>query len=204
MELSELAQIRLIAMIVVLAVLICWALAGASARRRLTRFSSLARSVGAKVAKEGEFLYRFSIELDGRVFDIRHQHIGGRSGAGGWAPDWYLVTATRLRNVSDLHCADIRPRGRPTTLLESSPTAFERHFSVRDTGYPLRNGWLTEHTRSGISEFYALDLPLEPLAIEEATLVHQSRHLLRRLQAVDLRELLIRQAAVASALEAAL
>lgn len=203
MELSELALTRLVIVSVVLAVIACFALAAASTRRRVRRFEALARSLGAAMVKENKFHYRFALELEGRSFDIRYQHIGGSSSSGGWTPDWYVVTSTPLRSVSELHSAELRFRSRRAALT-AAPEDFEQHFSMHDSGYPLPKGWLTGRLKRSVTEFFGLDLHLERLVIEEATLLHRSRHLLRRLEGGTLRELLMRHGAVASALESAL
>ena len=133
---------------------------------------------------------------------MRFQHIGRNSG--GWTPDWYVVTETALQGVSDLHSAEIRARGRRPGAVEPRESDFEEHFTVRDAGYPLRQGWLNDRVRGAIYHFYALELPPDPLGIEEGRLIHRAHLPVRRLDGALLRELLTRQAAVAAALERAL
>lgn len=153
--------------------------------------------MGSEVVREGEFLSRFAIEVEGRAFDVLYQHRGGRGQAVG---AWYLVTSVPLQGVSELHSTDIRSRRKVRGAVES-PKAFEKHFKVNDAGYPLRDGWLNERVRTAIAHFYAVELPLYLLSIEEARLVHRSPLSLGSIDGSSLRELLTRQAAVAAALE---
>jgi hypothetical protein len=205
MELSELAQTRLITMGIILILVAFWTRGIVGGRRRQAHFATLAQSFGGKVTREGKFLSRFPAEIDGRTFDVRFQHIGGGgSGGGGWTPDWYVVTETALQGVSDLHSAEIRARGWRPGVAEPRESDFEKHFTVRDAGYPLRQGWLNDRVRGAIYHFYALELPPDPLGIEEGSLIHRAHLPVRRLDGALLRELLTRQGAVAAALERAL
>jgi hypothetical protein len=202
MELSELTQTRLITMGILLILVAFWTRGIVGGRRRQAHFADLARSFGSQVTREGKFLSRFPVEIDGRTFDVRFQHIGRNSG--GWTPDWYVVTETALQGVSDLHSAEIRARGRRPGAVEPRESDFEKHFTLRDAGYPLRQGWLNDRVRGAIYHFYALELPPDPLGIEEGRLIHRAHLPVRRLDGALLRELLTRQAAVAAALERAL
>lgn len=200
MPLDELTQTRLIALAVGLAIVAYWLLGRVRDRRRQARFAALARSLGSEVAREGEFLSRFPVEIAGRMFDVRLQHL--RTGSGKSAGGWYVVTRVALQGVSELHSADIRPRLR--RILGGKPRGFEEDFTLIDAGYPLRAGWLTDRVRGAIAHFYALELPPDPLVIEEGRLVHRARGPVQRFDGPLLRELLTRQAAVAAALEQAL
>jgi hypothetical protein len=200
MPLNELTQTRLIALAVGLAIVAYWLLGRAKVRRRQARFAALARSLGGEVVREGEFLSRFPVEIAGRMFDVRLQHIG--RGSSGGAGGWYVVTRVALQGVSGLHSVDIRPRLR--RILGVEPRGFEEDFTLVDAGYPLRAGWLTDHVRGAIAHFYALELPPDPLVIEEGRLIHRAQSPVQRFDGPLLRELLTRQAAVAAALEQAL
>ncbi|MBL8299944.1 MAG: hypothetical protein JNN30_16515 [Rhodanobacteraceae bacterium] len=196
---SEQAEVRLIALIAVMAVVGCWLLARTFASRRKQRFLAIAHALGGQPEMVNDYLISFQATVGGRVFEVRCQHIGGGGQEGsGWTPDWYLVTSTQLRGVSELHSADIRPRSRPSAAARV-PTAED--FVVRDAGYPLRNGWFTPDVARSLQAFYLAKLPLEPLSIEEGCLVHRSRPLLSRFDAAGLRSFLERQAVVAAALE---
>jgi len=204
MELSELAQIRLIVLGVGLIIAAFWAGGIVAGRRRQFHFASLAQSLGCKAVREGQFLSRFAVAVDGRSFEVRYQHIGKGAGVGGWAPGWYVVTETTLKGVTDMHSAEIRPRARRPRAVDPDDHDFGKYFALRDAGYPLREGWLNHRTRGAIAHFYALALPLDPLVIEEARLIHRAHLPVRRLDAGSLREVLTRQAQVAAALENAL
>lgn len=71
MELSELAQIRLVTIGVILIFVAIWTRGIVGGRRRQAHFVDLARSFGGKVTREGKFLSRFPVEIDGRTFDVR-------------------------------------------------------------------------------------------------------------------------------------
>ncbi len=205
MELDELAQARLLVLVVAMVVVAIWTGGIVSGRRRQARFAALAQSVGSEVVREGEFLSRFSIEVGGRTFDVRCQHIGNGGGVGGsCSPGWYVVTDLPLHGVSALHSAEVRARARRPRAIASRDSDFGRHFTVRDVGFPLRDGWLNDRVRGAIAHFYALELPLDPLAIEEGRLLHRAHVPVRRLDGAILRELLTRQVSVAAALEDAL
>jgi hypothetical protein len=204
MELSELTQIRLIALGVGLVIVAAWVRGIANGRRRQARFAALAQSFGSRVVREGTFLSRFPVEVDGRAFDVRYQHIGRGVGSGGWTPDWYVVTEVPLQGVSELHSAEIRARGRRPRVVDPHDPDFEKYFTVRDAGYPLRQGWLNGRVRGAIAHFYAFELPLDPLGIEEGRLIHRAHVPVQRLDGGLLRDLLTRQVAVADALERAL
>lgn len=135
--------------------------------------------------------------MEGRSADVRSEHRGG-SGRGGGT--WYVVTSVPLQGVSELHSVDIRPRWRRRGAVETAED-FERCFAVNDAGYPLRDGWLNERVRRAIAHFYALELPLYLLSIEEGRLIHRSPLSLRQIDGALLRDLLARQVAVAEALE---
>lgn len=81
MALDELTQTRLITLAVVLAIVAYCLLGRAKGQRRQTRFAALARSLGSEVVREGEFLSRFPVDIAGRMFDVRLQHIGRGAGA---------------------------------------------------------------------------------------------------------------------------
>lgn len=204
MELDERAQRWLITLAVALVIGTLWGLSVAGRKRQQAHFAALARSLGREVVREGEFLSRFLAEMEGRTIDVRYQHIGRAVGSGGWTPGWYLVTDTVLEGVSDLHSAEIRPRGRRPKAVDPDDPEFAKYFPLRDSGYPLREGWLNPRMRSAISQFYALELSLDPLLIEEGRLIHRSHLPVRRFSADDLRQLLARQSAVAAALETSL
>lgn len=197
---SELLPARIAVVALVVAVLAGWAMARVAARRRQARFEALARSLGSTAVRDGEFLLRFTVELAERTFEVRYQHLGSSGGAGG-PSGWYLVSSARLQGVSALHSVDVGPRSRRDLGRAVAAGDLASAFIVRDAGYPLREGWLTAAVGRALAEFYALDLPLGALALEEAALVHRLRRSLRGLGGSELRELLSRQAAVASALE---
>jgi hypothetical protein len=203
LELSETGLARLILGLVIALVALSWFLKGVYISRRRRRFVEMAERLGAPVERQGKFLSRFSVEAAGRTFEVRDQHISGSTGAG-WTPDWYLVTETKLRGVSELHAVEIRPRAQGKASAASGSSALDEIFEIRDSGYPLPEGWLGGEVGRALLAFYAVPLYLEPLRLEESRLLHCSRHLLGKLGADGLRSLLERQAAVAKALERAL
>lgn len=199
MELDELTQARLTVLGVILVMVAFWVRGIIKDRRRQARFAALAQSLGSEVMREGEFHSHFPVEIGGRRFHVRLRHLGGRSG-----PGWCIITEVALQGVLDVHSAEIRARAWRPKVVDPRDPDFGKHFTVLDAGYPLRDGWLNERVRGVIAHFYALELPLDPLSIEEGRLVHRSRLLVQRFNGAILRELLTRQAAVAEALEHAL
>jgi hypothetical protein len=189
---DELTQIRLIVVAVVGAIAAAWVISRRSASRREKRFAELGRSLGVAVDRESEFLSRFLIEVNGRAFEVKRQHLR-RIG-------WHLVTTTELSGVSALHSADVRPR---SGRRKPSPASAD-DFIVREQGYPLRPGWLTPATAEHLKSFYDTELPLEPLYLEEGKLIHRSPSLLERVDGRSLYDLLHRQGALASQLERSL
>ena len=189
---DELTQARLIIFAVVGAIVAAWVIANRSATRAEKRFAELGQSLGAKVERESEFLSRFLLDVNGRAFEVKRQHIG-RIG-------WHLVTTTQLSGVSALHSADVRPR---SNRGKTSPASAD-DFLIRDLGYPLKAGWLTAATAQSLATFYDTELPLERLYLEEGNLIHRSSSLLSKLDGPRLQDLLSRQSALASQLERAL
>jgi hypothetical protein len=202
-ELGELAQTRLIALAVVLAILGAWALSRAAERRRRRRFAALAASLGREVTREGESRWRFEVEVEGRPVEVRH-HNQGRGLGMESSPGWQLLTVVPLRGVSELHSARIRPRLGRRRAVDPRDEDFERRFVVQDFGMPLRAGWLAPRVRAALAGFYALELPLAALDLEEARLVHRGGEALLGIGGDALRELLARQVALAEALERAI
>lgn len=200
---DALTQARLAVLGVILAIGAFWALSTVRDRRRQAHFAALAQSLGSKAMREGEHLSRFPVEIDGRAFDVRLQHLGGGLGSSS-GPGWCVITKVALQGVLDVHSTEIRPRARRPRGIDLRNSDFEKHFTVHDAGYPLRQGWLNEHVRGAIAHFYALELPLDPLSIEEGHLVHRALLPVQRFSGDTLRELLTRQVAVARALEHAL
>lgn len=195
---DETTQTRLIVLGLILAAVARWAWSRARDKRRQAHFAALAQSFGKEAVPEGEFLSRFPVDIDGRTLEVRLQHrSGGSKGAGGW----YVVTEVDLQGVSDLHSADIRPRWRRPKVVDPRDPEFGKYFTVFDAGYPLREGWLNNDVRSAIAHFYALDLPLNLLSIEEGRLVHRSHLSVKRFNGDLLRQLLTRQGALAAAIE---
>lgn len=197
---DEITQTRLIVLGIVLVIAAYWAWGRAMDKRRQARFAALAQSFGRRPVPEGDSLWRFLVAIDGRTFEVRHQYISGATGAG-WAAGWYLVTQTDLQGVSDLHSFEIRAHTRRGQVIDPYDPEFEKHFTVRDSGYPPREGWLKQRVRTAIAHFYALDLRLDPLSVEEGRLVHRSHLAVKRFDGDLLRELLTRQGAVAAVLE---
>jgi hypothetical protein len=186
---DELTQIRLTVFAVVGAIAAAWVIANRSAARLEKRFAELGQSLGVRVDRENEFLSRFLIDVNGRAFEVKRQHIG-RIG-------WLLVTTTELSGVSALHSADVRPRSN----RKKASLASADDFVVRDLGYPLREGWLTAATVQSLRTFYDTELPLEPLHVEEGKLIHRSPSLLGRLDGPRLHDFLSRLGTLASQLE---
>lgn len=159
---------------VVAAIALAWWASRAATRRRVARFEAIARSFGSEMVYEDEFLQRFKTRVSGREVDVRYQYLPiGR----------HLITTIPLRNVADIHSADIWP-----------------NLSVREYGYPFRDGWLDERTRAALAAFFAQQLRVEKLVIEKGALLHRSGLSLQRLEG-RLKELITRQVAVAEALE---
>jgi hypothetical protein len=200
-ELTEVDQARLIALAVVATGVAAWIASNAVGRRLQARFAALAKGFGSEVTREAKFLSLFPVEVGGRTFDVRLQCIGTSTGSN-HSSGWRVVTGIPMSGVSELHSVLIRRRvGRRRAI---DPSDFERHFKVHDLGYPLRPGWLNERVRRAIAHFYALELPLDSLSIEEGKLVHRASLSLRKLNVAALRELLLRQEALAAQLERAL
>lgn len=136
MEVDGFAQVRPVLLLVFIAALSIWAAGVASGRRRQARFAVLAQSFGSHVERDGEFLSRFPVEVGGRTFDVRCQHIGKGIGVGGWcSPGWYVVTEVPLQGVSALHSAEIQPRTRRSRVIDPRDSDFGKYFTVRDAGF---------------------------------------------------------------------
>lgn len=196
MELSELAQTRLIVLTVLLALAAAWYLSRRTDRQRLARFQSLAQAMGTVAESADEFLFRFTVEIDTRAVEVAYRHLG-RPGAQGW----YLETSLPLRGIPDTHCVDIRPRFSLLRRDELRSADFDRQFALRDAGLPMPAHWLREPVRAAICAFFNGELDLEWLSIDAARLRHRTCLPLTALDARRLGDLLRRQVAVAIEIE---
>lgn len=196
MELSELAHARLICLAIVLAWIGQWAFRRLDRWRQQARFAALASSFGEEVVRDGEFLSRFPVEIGGRTFEVRYQHISRNRGGA-----WFLVSQTRLAGVPELRSADIWARSMRPWKVEGLGSDFKKHFRVLDLA---GSSWLNERVRAAIVRFYSLPLSLDRLSVEQRLLVHRWRLPLRRINAARLREVLARQSELAAALESTL
>jgi len=173
-------------------------------RRRRARFAALAQSFGSQVVREGEFLARFTAVVEDRSFEIRDEHLGPP------LRGYFLVAAAPLAGAGwAMHEVEIQRgsmrrrvlRALNVTTLRSGDEAFDERFSVSETGVPVRLGWLDSHVRSAITQFYESRLSLDRLVIQDGQLIHRARAPWKQFDATALRELLVRQSAVAAALE---
>lgn len=186
---------RWIAAVAIVVIVLSWAGARASLRRRLARFDDLARAFDTHAVHEHEHLLRFNVTMENRKVDVRYQH--QRYG-------WFLVTAIPLANVLDTHSAEVRPVRRAGQRSDLDGAGFERHFAIDDYGYPLREGWTSVPVRDALYAFYGMRVPLVKLVIEKGELLHRSPLPLHRFQHDMLRSLISHQVEVAEALERAL
>ena len=159
-----------------------WFVVRPTARRRATKFTSLAQAYRCAVESKGEFERLFTMNVHNRDFKVSECYSSGR-GAGNVASmgvsGYFLVTSTPLKSEAwQLHVVEIRkgewrrPVASNMTQKRTGDEAFDREFAVSELGDTLPAHWLDKEARGLVRLFFAL--PMEPTAlnVEAGVLTH--------------------------------
>lgn len=175
-------------------------------RKYAAALARLAAAAGATTSRRDEFTAWFTMEVDGRPFDVRREfRVRGRNSYRG-PTGHLLVTATPLAGSRwDMHQVDIRP-GRVSSFFGGQPhptgdASFDARFVVMQDGVPVREGWLDAPTRAAVTAFFDQPAATGPVWVQEQRLLHLADGTWRRLDLTALTLLLRQQAALATALE---
>jgi hypothetical protein len=177
---------------------------GFKTRRYTKRFRELARAFGQDGADV------FTTEVAGRQFEVKCQYrtdqgpVGTVRGPYGYL----LVTTTSLRSPRwELHGVDFEKgnvrlhKALGHALTTTGDAKFDAQFIVREDGVPVRENWLDAPARAAIVRFYELPESRGTTWIQEAKLSHLIAAPWKGINESSLRELMTRQAALATELE---
>lgn len=176
-------------------------------RKYVAALAGLAGAAGASTTRRDEFTEWFTMDVDGRPFEVRRElRVRGRGSSYRGPTGHLLVTSTPLAGSRwEMHEVDIA-HGRGPSLfgrpLATGDAAFDGRFVVMQDGVPVREGWLDQKTREAITALFDHPAATGPVWVKEQRLQHLAdaswRH---RLDLATLTALLRQQAALATAFE---
>ena len=174
-------------------------------RRSAQQFAALARASG----HDTPGLEAFTMEVAGRVFEIRHQHRSGAAASGTMRGPrgTLLITTTTLASPRwELHGVDIARGARLRralghALIHTGDESFDRAFAVSEDGVPVRARWLDQPTRQAVVDFFEHPLARGTLWIQEGRLSHLLGTPWTGVDAITLRTLVEKQATLAEAFD---
>ena len=149
-----------------LGALVAWSMVDGlvlNARRARRRFDALARAL-QRAPVEDEHGLRIDCEIDGRTITMRARHVGSQGSVRGETGRLW-VTETPLRVTRwEMHDVGIRQRRRTGD--------FARRFAIRESGVPVRDGWLGEPVRQAVAAFFDAQLAIGTLRVDRGRLQH--------------------------------
>lgn len=176
-------------------------------RRHAAALAALAAAAGARTSRRDEFTEWFTLEVDGRAFEVRRELRSSSRGGSYRGPTGHLlVTSTPLAGSRwSAFQVDITP-GRVPSWLGGPPhatgdAAFDGRFVLKQDGVPVREGWLDAPTRAAVSAFFDEPAATGPVWVQEQRLQHLADATWPRLDLPALTALLRLQAVLATALE---
>ncbi len=175
-------------------------------RKYASALAALAAAAGATTSRRDEFTEWFTMEVEGRPFEVRREFRARMRNSYRGPTGHLLVTATPLAGRRwELHQVDIRP-GRVSSFFGGRPPStgdepFDARFVVMQDGVPVRKGWLDAPTRAAFAAFFDQPAATGPVWVQEQQLQHLADGTWRRLDLAALTSLLHQQAALATALE---
>lgn len=178
----------------------------AIARRRFaTKLAALASEAGATTTRRDEFTEWFTIDVDGRAFEVRRE-LRVRNSSYRGPTGQLLITSTPLSGSRwAMHQVDIVPGRMPSLFGVKAPSTgdadFDGRFVVIQDGVPVRDGWLDAPTRAAIAAFYDSPAATGSVWVHEARLQHLAGDEWAKWDLAVLMGLLRRQAALATAFE---
>ena len=178
-------------------------------RRFRRRFDALARELGARPPSEGGWPVTFAVDIDDRTFEVKHDFRRTSSSSNSYrGPRGYLlITTTPLASERwSMHQADISKAGSFASrfISHKQPTGdadFDERFVVVEEGLVVREGWLDAATRQAIAGFLDAAPCAGVIWIRGGDLLFTMHDAWTGVDGQALRELLRRQADLASALD---
>ena len=178
---------------------------GFERRRYAAKLSALAAAAGATTTRRDEFTEWFTIDVDGRPFEVRRE-LRMRNSSYRGPTGQLLVTSTPLSGSRwEMHQIDIVPGRVPKIFrrptVSSGDAKFDERFVVIQDGVPVRDNWLDAPTRAAIITFFDAPAATGPVWVHDRQLQHIAGDEWARLDLAALKGLLRQQAMLASALE---
>jgi hypothetical protein len=176
-------------------------------RKFRARYDAIARGIGAE-PPGGDFPFKVSTTVDGRAFDVTHDHRSSRNAGMYRGPYGFLLsTSTRLTgsrwatNQVDVTKVGKILSGLVGSMAASGDPEFDARFMVMEDGTPVRGGWLNADSRLALASFLDNVPPRGSLRIRDGALHYIMADPWEGLDAPVVQALLRRQAVLAAALE---
>ena len=179
---------------------------GVTRRRHVAQLAALASAARATTTSRDAFTEWFTVEVDGRRFEVRRELRSSGRGSSYRGPTGHLlVTSTPLAGSRWEVCQiEILPGRLPRFFgpppLATGDATFDGRFILRQDGVPVRDGWLDQSTRAAVTAFFDTPWANGRIWVQE----RQLQHMMSPWIGVDhesLVRLLRQQAALAAALE---
>jgi hypothetical protein len=181
--------------VVALGVFVVWAMVDGlvfEPRRARRRFDAVAAALQRTPVEEADGSRRVDIDAAGRTLALRSAHVGGSESSvrGERGRLWLLETPLRVTRW-EMHDVGIRQRRRAID--------FDRRFAIRESGVPVRDGWLGEPVRQVLTAFFDSPLAIGTMRVDRGRLQHVVAwsRVSEQPSSADLRRLLERFGAVA-------
>ena len=179
---------------------------GVTRRRHAAKLAELAAAARATTTRRDGFTEWFTVEVEGRRFEVRRELRSTGRGSSYRGPSGHLlITSTPLSGSRwGVYQVEILQGRLPKFLgpppLATGDAAFDGRFMLKQDGVPVRDGWLDQATRAAVTAFVDTPWANGRLWVQEQHL----QHLMSPWVGVDhesLVRLLRQQAALATALE---
>jgi hypothetical protein len=176
-------------------------------RRYAQRLAALAASAHAPLVRGAAGFCAFSVQSDGRTFEVRHDYWSTRTTPGGPRGHLLLVSTPLADSRWEMHNVDVRlataawRRFAPAAALASGDPDFDARFLVIQDGVPVRDLWLDAPTRAAITAAFDASSGETRVLVDRGHLVHVTLPRWMGITPSVLPSLLSTQAALASALE---
>lgn len=179
---------------------------GVTRRRHAASLAALATAARASTTRQDAFTEWFTVEVEGRRFEVRRELRSSGRGSSYRGPSGHLlITSTPIAGSRwEVYQIEILlgrlPKFFGPLPLSTGDAAFDGRFMLRQDGVPVRDGWLDQPTRDAITAFFDTPWANGRLWVQE----QQLQHLMSPWVGVDhesLMRLLRQQAALATALE---
>jgi hypothetical protein len=134
-------------------------------RRARRRYDAIAGALQRTPVEEPDGSRRVEVEVAGRTLALRAVVVGGSGSSvrGERGRLWLLETPLRVTRW-EMHDVGIRQRRREAD--------FERRFAVRESGVPVRDGWLGGPVRQVLPAFFDSPLAVGTMRVDRGRLQH--------------------------------